>query len=183
MPILGIVASAISGNLTSYESIATVTVGSGGSSTITFSSIPATYTHLQLRAMYAGSQLDKNVKVRVGNGSIDTGANYSGHYLYGYGSGVLAAAETSVTSISYLAFYYDLNNPATFVIDLLDYANTNKYKTFRSLFGNESNANGQVGIGSGSWRSTSAVNTIELTLTGGSYNEYSKFALYGIKGS
>jgi hypothetical protein len=183
MPILGILASAITGNLvtTAYESIATVTVGSGGSSTISFTSIPATYTHLQLRAMYAGSQLDKNVKVQVGNGSIDTGSNYSGHYLYGYGTGTGAAAETSVTSISYLAFYYTENNPASFVIDLLDYANTNKYKTFRSLHGNDSNGLGQVGIGSGSWRSTSAVNQIELTLTGGSFNQHSSFALYGIK--
>jgi hypothetical protein len=51
MPILGIIASAITGNLvtTSYESIETVTVGSGGSATVTFSSIPATYTHLQIK--------------------------------------------------------------------------------------------------------------------------------------
>jgi hypothetical protein len=55
MPILGIIASAITGNLvtTSYESIETVTVGSGGSATVlTFSSIPATYTHLQIRVLW-----------------------------------------------------------------------------------------------------------------------------------
>jgi hypothetical protein len=50
MPILGIIASSRLGNLvtTSYESIATVTVGGGGSASASFTSIPATYTHLQL---------------------------------------------------------------------------------------------------------------------------------------
>jgi hypothetical protein len=183
MPLLGIIASQGRVASTSYESIATTTVGSGGTATISFTSIPATFKHLQLRALYAGSQLDKNVQVRVGDGSIDTGSNYSGHYLYGYGSGVGVGADVSVTSLRFLSFYYDLNNPAAFVIDLLDYADTNKYKTFRSLHGNDSNTNGQVGIGSGSWRSTNAVNQIQLTLTSGSFNEYSKFALYGIKGA
>jgi hypothetical protein len=53
MPILGIIASAITGNLvtTSYESIATVTVGGGGAATVAFTSIPATYTHLQIRGI------------------------------------------------------------------------------------------------------------------------------------
>ena len=51
MPILGVIDSAKTGNLSSYESIQTITVGSGGASTIVFSSIPSTYAHLQIRAL------------------------------------------------------------------------------------------------------------------------------------
>jgi hypothetical protein len=71
-----------------------------------------------------------------------------------------------------------------FVIDILDYANTNKYKTIRYLSGYDANGSGRVGLGSGSWRSTSAVTSI--TLQGleysSNYKQYSSFALYGIKG-
>lgn len=34
---------------TDYDSIATTTVGAGGAASITFSSIPSTYQHLQIR--------------------------------------------------------------------------------------------------------------------------------------
>ena len=181
-PILGIIASSFAASTNSYESIATVTVGAGGSSAIDFTSIPTTYKHLQIRASYQGSLQDKNVWLQVGNGSVDTGANYSSHYLYGFGSGTGAAAATSESKMSLLAFYYTENNTAVFVMDLLEYANTNTYKTVRSLHGNDSNGIGQVGLSSGSWRSTSAINTIKLTLSAGNFQQYSKIALYGIRG-
>jgi hypothetical protein len=50
MPILGIIASSkLTAAVGDFESIATVTVGGGGAATVEFTSIPATYTHLQLR--------------------------------------------------------------------------------------------------------------------------------------
>jgi len=72
--------------LGAYESIESFTVGSGGQSTITFSVIPSTYKHLQIRGI-ANSQFDGNLLVRLGNGSVDTGSNYSWHQVYGIGSG------------------------------------------------------------------------------------------------
>ena len=69
------------------------------------------------------------------------------------------------------------------IIDILDYANTNKYKTFRSLVGSDTNdTNGAVGLASGSWRSTSAITSITLSNNvSGNLAQYSSFALYGIK--
>ena len=87
-PILGIYASQISGHLWApsgaYDSIATAT-GTGSSGIINFTSIPSTYTHLQLRVSALPSSVDQMV-CRVGNGSIDTGSNYARHTLNGNGT-------------------------------------------------------------------------------------------------
>ena len=69
------------------------------------------------------------------------------------------------------------------VIDILDYANTNKYKTVRTLSGDDKNGSGYVVFGSGLWQNTNAVSTITLTNHGATnFQQYSSFALYGIKG-
>ena len=69
------------------------------------------------------------------------------------------------------------------IIDILDYKDTNKYKTLRGLGGNDANGSGYVSFNSGSWRSTSAITSIKLYPDTGSFNTYSHFALYGIKGA
>jgi hypothetical protein len=178
-PILGILASQISGklNTSSFDSIATVTVGSGGSSTISFSSIPSTYKHLQIRGiskMSSGASLYAQL-------NSDTGNNYARHYLNGNGATVGAGANASFSN-----FFVGTTGTATStfganVIDILDYANTNKYTTSRSLSGADANGSGYVQFFSGLWMNTAAVTTI--TITGDSnFQEYSSFALYGIKG-
>ena len=68
------------------------------------------------------------------------------------------------------------------VIDILDYANTNKYKTLRTLNGGDANGSGNIQIESGSWRNTAAITSITLTHNGSGFTQYSSFALYGIKG-
>jgi hypothetical protein len=188
MPILGILASAITGNLvtTSYESIATVSVGSGGSSTITFSSIPSTFAHLQLRAIMRtnGSGTQDIAKLQFNS---DTGANYTYHTIFGNGSSVTADAATGINQ-NYLnratSASSDANTFGVMVVDILDYKDTNKFKTIRDLGGADNNGSGTVYFTSGLWRSTSAVTSFTLNpLDGTSFNEYSQFALYGIKGS
>jgi hypothetical protein len=75
------------------------------------------------------------------------------------------------------------------IVDILDYANTNKYKTIRSLTGHDHNGviagiHAIVNLNSGSWRSTSAINSIVIgVVSGTAFNQYSSFALYGIKGA
>jgi len=74
----------------------------------------------------------------------------------------------------------------SFTIDILDYADTNKFKTTRSIFGYDYNAGpyALIDLTGGSWRSTSAISTISLTMfTGSNFAQYSHAALYGIKGA
>jgi hypothetical protein len=160
-----------------YESIATVTVGSGGSSTITFSSIPSTYQHLQIRAIGIGTGFNYAGL----NFNSDTASNYSYHQLYGNGSSALADAGANSSVIYTLQGGTSATFPAIGVIDILDYANTNKNKTVRSLSGYDQNGAGEVYFRSGDWRSTSAVTSIQITGST-SFAQYTQFALYGIKG-
>ena len=168
----------------SYESIATVTVGLGGSSLISFSSIPSTYKHLQIRGI-ALTTSGTDVGCRFGNGTIDSGSNYAKHGLYGTGNGSAGAAGYTSQSYMNVQGYVsgtDSTYPMAFVIDVLDYANTSKNKVMRSLAGMDKNAAyGEVGIYSGVWLNTSAINIINIVPTGTTFTQYSSFALYGCK--
>ena len=193
MGILGIYASQISGHLAppiiqAYESIQTYIVGSGGSSSITFSSIPSTFTHLQIRCINRDttSTYYSNDLYMTFNG--DTGNNYSVHRIYGTGSGVANADNVTTTSYMLIGQQATGKNAASYfganVIDVLEYANTNIYKTARGLGGVDLNGNsdGRIMFQSGNWRSTSAITSISFRASSGNLAEYSSFALYGIKG-
>ena len=165
----------------SYESIATVTVGAGGSSSISFTSIPSTYKHLQIRASHTFDSNNRGINFQFNS---DTGANYSRHYLSGDGSSANAGGAGSLSNIS---FYYHVGNAGTTqaeveIVDILEYANTNIYKTLRGLAGVDNNGSGEVFLVSGSWRNTSAITSVTINTSGGNFAQYSKFALYGIKG-
>jgi len=189
MPILGVLASAITGNLstTTYQSIATTTVGGGGSSTITFSSIPATYKHLQLRMILRSDRANTfdDIKVQLNS---DTGNNYADHILTGDGSSTSAYGESSFSMI-----YSYVGQPAASVaaniiyagiMDILDYSSTVKNKTTRWLAGQDLNGSGYVGLSSGLWANTSAISTITFSPRyGTNFVQYSQIALYGIKGA
>jgi len=173
----------IAGPASSYESIATTTVGAGGSSTITFSSIPSTYTHLQVRILARSTYPALNTSV-IMRANSDTASNYSYHSLSG--DGATASSYGVATDVFGLIQSYPGSSAAANifgvgVVDILDYANTNKYKTIRTLGGQDRNGSGSVNFMSQSWRSTSAINTLTFT-TDNNYAQYSSFALYGIKG-
>ena len=184
-PILGIYASQISGHLfnfpaNSYESISTVTVGSGGSSTVTFSSIPSTYTHLQIRSL---NQTGANAVIRFNSDS--SGTNYRAHYIEGDGANI---SSGSVQAGGYDGGYAIVgkgtvsNMFGAAVIDILDYTNTNKYKVTRGVTGIGQNGSGYLDYVSSVWISTSAISSITFASVGASFSQYSSFALYGIKG-
>ena len=192
MPILGIMASAVSGNLTpttGFVSISTVTVGSGGSSSIDFTNIPQVYKHLQIRAILRSTRSDNSdgPQIRLGNGSIDSGSNYAWHFLKGDGSAASANSFSSTTFIGLGDFPAASRTSGVFgafVVDILDYQNTSKYKTARGLNGYDSNGAGDLRFISGLWQSTSAVDTIRiLPEVGPNFAEYSSFGLYGIQGA
>ena len=163
---------------TSFESIATVTVSSGGASNVEFTSIPGTYKHLQVRIMNLGSYAGNQGLNTIYNN--DTGSNYSSHWLYGNGSST-GAGVTANDNIQYFGFGLWTSEPNVSVIDILDYADTNKYKTMRCLTGLDRNGSGHIYLFSGSWRNTNAITSIKITPNSGNFNQYSSFALYGIK--
>lgn len=175
----------------SYESISTVTL-SGAASSITFSSIPSTYKHLQIRGVgqtSRGTYGNDQMTMRVGNGSVDSGNNYSHHMLSGDGSNASATgtANNNIIDLSYKLGTTTSGAFGAFIIDILDYADTNKYKTVRNLAGVDINGlisgyGGEIELSSGSWRSFSAINTITLYPNFANFTQYTKFALYGIKG-
>jgi hypothetical protein len=165
--------------LTSYESIATY-VATGNVSSITFSSIPSTFKHLQIR----GSLLCTNQQNILTQVNTDTASNYSWHELFGQGSSAGAGAGVSA-SFMQIGFVESNSTSYTggFVADFLDYADTNKNKTMRSLMGSDANGSGYVLLRSGAWRNTSAINSIKIyPASTDSFKQYSHIGLYGIKG-
>lgn len=185
-PILGIWASsrpAIAPDTGAMFPLQVVTVGPAGASSIDFTNIPNTYSHLQVRGI-AKCAANSSEDLRLQFNS-DTGSNYTVHGLYGNGSTASANAGTSQTAIV---------QPYNFVVassitgvyggviyDILDYANTNKYTTVRTLGGNDNNGSGTVGLYSGAWLNTNAVTSIKLFPTSNTFAQYSQFALYAVK--
>jgi len=170
----------------SFESIATVTVGGAGAADITFSSIAADWTHLQIRGIGGNTTATHDYNTMTATFNSDTAANYSVHRLYGQGTTAVSQGYAN-TSNMYVgvtnnnALSYSIYSPV--IIDILDYANTSKYKTVRVLAGNEDNSAGYgvIYLNSGSWRSTSAITSITFLPGSGNFAENSTFALYGVK--
>lgn len=188
--ITGLHGGGVPASTNNYESIATVTVGSGGTSFIEFTSIPSTYTHLQIRGIAQMSRATYG----IGDASIqlnsDTGFNYSYHGLYGDGSSAAVVTPGAPsTSMEISEGAAGTNTGGTFgasIVDILDYKDTNKYKTIRTLSGVDINGTiagygGRVGLWSGNWRSTSAVTSIKINPNYGTWQQYTTFALYGVK--
>jgi len=164
-----------------FESIQTITAGSAVAS-IEFTSIPQTYTHLQIRGIGRSTNTGSD-EIQVQFNS-DTTTNYSTHQIYGDGSGVgtSAAATSNIMYGTYTVGTNGLtNNFGAGIIEILDYANTDKYKTIRNFGGYDDNGSGYVLVRSGNWRSTSAVTSIKLFITTFNLAQYSSFALYGVK--
>jgi hypothetical protein len=186
----GILASAIQGHLGgNYTSIATQTVGAGGASSVTFSSIPNTYTHLQVRFIGQSGRTNISLDETHIQFNGDTGANYAQHALCGNGTTAFANNVTSGTDMELgYGFMGDtLSNVfGVGILDILDYTNNNKNKVIRFLGGVDMNGTvgsygGRVGVSSGLWLNTSTISSIKLYANNGNWNQYSSFALYGVK--
>lgn len=183
-PILGIWASQISGRLWepqgAYDALSTVTVPSGGVASITFAAIPNTYKHLQLRGIArstAGGSSVTSVFCTI-NSSVSADRN---HYIYGNGSTASAGAQVS----NLIGFAQGTSQTASSfgatILDILDYSNTSKNKTFRSLSGDDTNGGGDIMLNSNLFVTTAAITALNLTLSAGNFAEYSQFTLYGIR--
>ena len=160
-----------------YEPIATTTL-TAGTATVTFSSIPATYTDVVavVHAISDGTFANFNVRV---NG--DTGSNYSRTRLSGNGTSATSARATSQTSF-FLADVSGISNTGRsfYIVNFMNYANTTTYKT---VISRTNTVNGNLGDGvelhAQLWRSTSAINEISFLVS--DFASGSTFTLYGIK--
>lgn len=169
--------------------IASTTLNSATTSVV-FSNIPQTFTHLQLRTFSRGnfnpgSNTSGSVYLRFNNDF--TNNNYQNHLLRGDGATVSVAASLNVGIITFtstvplaqgLANVFGAN-----ICDILDYTNTNKFKSTKDVGGydqNTSSANAAFAtIQGGVWLSTAAINRIEIW-TDGDHTANSRFDLYGL---
>ena len=178
-----------------YVSIATTTVGAGGAASVTFSSIPSTYKHLQIRAISKFVTVSNSDNYGIIQFNSDGNyLNYSAHLLYATASGGGAAGATAIIAdatypgaVSFESPFSGASQTNVFgvqVTDILDYTNTNKNKTIRSLSGWDGNGTGWVQYTSGTWLNTAAITSITLCEknTTRNFAQYTQFALYGIKG-
>ena len=166
-----------------YDALATVIL-TGTQSTITFSGIPNTYTHLQLRSNILTSTTGCIVYLQM-NGDATSG-NYIRHNLTGQGTSASAGAQvTSQTKINIFGDQVGTGNtstPTAIILDLLDYGSSNKNKTIRALSGSDQNGGGEIELISGAWlNSTTAVNSLTITTNSTSFATNSTFSLYGVK--
>ena len=193
MPVLGIVASQISGHLFApsgaYDSIATVTLGSAAT-TITLSSIPSTYTHLQVRIMARDTTTGVTQTSLRWQFNGDTASNYTAYHDISGNGGSVGANAFGANSIAYLIQVIPGSNASNTtqygvaILDILDYASANKNKIVRALGGYDRNGSGMVRFGSSMWmNSSTAISSITFTADGSQYATGTTVALYGIKGA
>ena len=167
-----------------FESIATVTAGGGGMANATFTSIPSTFQHLQVRGLVRGTHTTTslNVSLRINS---DSSSVYTQHSLYGDGASALAFGTTSQSRASF-GWMPGANASASifgaFVIDILDYASPSKTRVTRSIAGEDRNGSGLVAVSSNMWGEyTSPVTTVTILPFSFSFAEYSTISLYGLK--
>jgi hypothetical protein len=157
--------------------------GTGSVGGISFSSIPQTFTHLQLRGTVRTLTTTSQLYTRLNN---DAGSNYATHYLLGDGSGVSSASggvSTTVNLFGSTVGPSDLANAqGSFLIDILDYTSTAKNKTTKNTYGHDLNGTGQVWFSSSVWMNTAAVNAITL-VANAPFTTSTRLDLYGITSS
>lgn len=172
-----------------FDSIASTVLGADAA-TVTFSSIPSTYQHLQIRVNARSTYTSTTIPLRVIWNS-DSGNNYARHDLSGNGTTVTATGNSTSSLDNY--FFAGLIPAASAtssifgvsIIDIHDYASTTKNKTIRAITGEDRNGAGNLYLSSGLWINTSAISSITLQTNASDRNFIagSTFSLYGVKGA
>lgn len=162
-----------------------ITVGAVGVSSVTFTNIPATgYAHLQIRSMcLLNSSGSGGYMSMIFNG--DSGSNYTDHGLSTDGTTTTSYGSANSSALNFFGRVYNMSTtfPSRGIIDILDYANTNKFKTMRNFQAMDTNGTGEVTFRAGTWRNAStAISSITISIAGAyTLKQGSQIALYGIK--
>lgn len=153
---------------------------SSSAASVTFSSIPSTYRDLVVEVIGTLTALASAPYVRLGNGSVDTGSNYSTTVVDGTPVNTTESTRASNNTFMYCSPGEMSNTtPTTSFIYIMSYANTNVFKTVL----NRANATtDRIRAGVNLWRSTSAVNIVYLYPSANSFASGSTFRLWGVSG-
>jgi hypothetical protein len=153
-----------------YTPLATVTLG-GTASSVTFSSIPATYRDLIFSLELVGS-VSEQYFMRL-NG--DTGSNYSWVQMGADSTGFFTSSTTT-TGIR-VGFFSAISARDNLQLSIMDYSATDKHKT--ALVRTNSNCTVTRAI-AGRWANTAAVTSVVFTFPSGNFNSGSTISLYGV---
>jgi hypothetical protein len=153
---------------------------STSTTTFSFTNIPQTFSHLHIRYFNTTSSNNGGWFMRMNS---DSGANYNRHIIYADGTPGNAGTFASVGATEYAGAYWggatSTNGPQISMTDLFDYSSTSKLKTFKTFYGNDLNGSGIIVMGSGAWRSTSAITSIDF-IPAVTLGANSRVDLYGI---
>lgn len=153
--------------------------------TVTFSSIPSTFTDLVLVVSnLTTTNNSSNLYGRVGNGSADSGTNYS--YTILKGSTTTVASSTRQTNSNVLNLGgYDIGTtntvPSMSITNFMNYSSTATNKTVLSRFSIVNGGSSEINTMVQLWRSTAAINYIQVYTNGGNLLTGTTLSLYGIK--
>ena len=174
---------------TTYEAIATVTVGSGGAASIEFTSIPGTYTDLCVLLSARGARATVSTPAIINFNSSTS--NLSSRRLFGNGS--TASSDTPTPNV---VLFFNINDStataSTFSSSMIyvpNYAGSNAKSVSIDAVTENNATSAQAQLSAGLWNDTSAITSFKITATAGdfvtlsSFDEHSTATLYGIKNS
>lgn len=182
-------ASGAGGGGSAYDLLETTTLTST-SSGVTFSGLGSysDYANLQIRIVGRASS-SNDLRTTFNS---DTNSNYASHNLRGIpasgSSAPLAGSYVDAANIATFSAMMPANDGpsnafSSVIMDILDFQNTSKFKTVRTITGAVFDDYPGVGLFSGLWRNTDAITSIELKQYSTAFLAGSRFSLYGIKGA
>jgi len=164
--------------MATYKLISSITVGSGGASTIDFTSIPATYTDLLIKVSARNTNTDNEFSLKFNGNS----SSYSSKVIYGTGSstGAYNGGSTAMDGNPSLPSSYTANTFSNNEIYITNYISSNYKSVLMSGTQSNNSTTTLTQYGAGLWSNTSAINQVTLSAA---FVQYSTASLYGIKNS
>lgn len=162
-----------------YEAIATQTLASTSTTTVSFTSIPSTYTDLVI-VIIGANQNGSRIRYRFNN---DSGSNYSRTSLTGNGSSAASyqGSNNTEADLNVIGGSTTISSPMTIISNIQNYSNTTTNKTLITRFGSNDSAAAATEATVNLWRSTAAINRVDAIAQGGNWIAGTTFSLYGIK--
>lgn len=175
----------------SFELIASTTVGAGGTSTITFDNIPQTYVSLEIWGLVkteATGAADYHMRMNNDSGASNY-AWYAGYGPSGSNQATLGNYSTTyITSVNGAARGDNSVWGAT-IWTIPDYSKNTKFKQINHWGGFSTNGGSGINFatgfyGSGLWKNSAAITRLDFIQTSPTdFNQYSIISLFGLKDS